>query len=284
MRAKGIHHLPVLDGQGRAVSVLTTSDMTLTACPNRVVLMAGGKGTRMRPLTDSLPKPMLQVAGRPMLQITLERCIESGIRRFTMAVNHLSSVIMDYFGDGSEWGVEIEYIVESEPLGTAGALGQLNVEDGTPIVVMNGDVLSRVDVASIIRFHMEVPGTNATVCGRVHEVHIPYGVLAVSDSSLTAIHEKPYVANLVNAGIYVLNCSVVASLKSGERIDMTQVLSDLVQGGKSVRVFPIHEYWIDAGQPAQFEQAQADWKAADSSALASQRSGAGGANEMVRNT
>lgn len=263
MRRHSIDQLPVVDGAGRLIGLYLRDELLGLAPakhPNPVVLMAVGRGTRLRPLTDHCPKPMLRVAGKPILESVLEQCISSGLGTFYLAVNHLKEQIRDYFGDGSRWGVEIQYIEESIPLGTAGAL-RLLPEQGRqqgPLIVMNGDVLTRLNLAQLLEFHSS-NGAAATLCVRTHEVLIPFGVVEADDLELVGFREKPVLRHQVNAGIYALEPGLLALLPQDQPMDMPSLLMAAHAEGQRVAVCPIHEYWCDIGRPETLQQAHEDW-------------------------
>jgi dTDP-glucose pyrophosphorylase len=260
MRRELLHQVPVLDAGGRVVRLITLEDL-LQPQPrsNWVVLMAGGQGQRLRPLTDSVPKPMLTVGGRPILELMLERCSEAGFGKFFVSVNYLKDRIVEHFGDGSRWGVDVTYLSEERPLGTAGSLGLLKESPSEPIIVMNGDVLSRVDLAGLLRFHQEHLAA-VTVCVREYETRIPFGVVESDGVFMTTYSEKPIMTHHVSAGIYVLAPEVLALVKAGEPMDMPQLLQLAQSRGHRIAVFPIHEYWLDIGNAASLETANGDWR------------------------
>jgi NDP-sugar pyrophosphorylase family protein len=259
MRREVLHQIPVLDPQGRVLRLHLFEDL-LNARPleNWAVLMAGGLGTRLLPFTQNSPKPMLRVAGRPMLEIVLERCLEAGFQRVFISVNHLKEQIIDYFGDGSRWGASIEYLIEVNPLGTAGALALLPTAPSSPLLVANGDVLTRVDFGHLLRFHIEHKAA-ATICVRAHEVQIPYGVVETDGMLMRTIRDKPIFSHYINAGIYVLNPEVVSRVNPGDREDMPALLTKVSSCGSDIAVCPIHEYWLDTGNPEALAQAHGDW-------------------------
>ena len=263
MRRHSIDQLPVIDGDGRLVGLYLLDDLLdepTAGLPNPVVLMAGGRGTRLRPLTDHCPKPMLRVAGKPILESILEQCIASGLNEFHLAVNHLKEQIREHFGDGSRWGVRIQYIEETSPLGTAGALQLLPDEArrGSPLLVMNGDVLTRLNLAQLLEFHAS-HGAAATLCVRSHDVVIPFGVVEAEGVDLVGFREKPVLRHQVNAGIYVLEPSLLDHIPPGEAMDMPSLLLAARAAQQRVAVCPIHEYWCDIGRPETLQQAHEDW-------------------------
>lgn len=263
MRRHSIDQLPVIDGDGHLIGIYLIDDLLdepAAGLPNPVVLMAGGRGTRLRPLTDHCPKPMLRVAGKPILESILEQCIASGLQEFYLAVNHLKEQILDHFGDGSLWGVRIQYIEEDTPLGTAGALQLLPCEArrGIPLLVMNGDVLTRLNLAQLLQFHAS-HGAAATLCVRSHDVVIPFGVVEAEGVELVGFREKPMLRHQVNAGIYVLEPSLLSHIPPGEAMDMPSLLLTARAAHERVAVCPIHEYWCDIGRPETLQQANEDW-------------------------
>ena len=264
MRREKIHQIPVLNENGTATELLLLEELLSPPdCPNAVVIMAGGKGTRLRPFTENCPKPMLLVGEKPMLQILLEQCIESGFKKFYFSVNYLKDQIIDYFQDGSEWGVSIEYLVEDMPLGTAGSLSLLPERLDHPFVVMNGDVLTKLNLNQLLNFHHE-NNAIATLCVREHEVAIPFGVVQAQGSRLVAFEEKPTYRHLVNAGVYAIDYSAVSHLNKSTYVDMPYFLENIKQHGQNISVFPIHEYWLDIGRPETLKQAHQEWSLGDS--------------------
>lgn len=260
MRRELLNQIPVVDDQGRIVRLFLLKDllhsMKLT---NSVVIMAGGEGKRLRPLTEDCPKPMLRVGDKPLLEIILQHCIDSGFSEFYLSVNYLKSQIKDYFGDGARWGVNIRVLEESEPLGTAGALGLLPQRPSEPLLVMNGDVLTRVDFSRLLRFHAEHQSA-ATLCVRDHTTEIPYGVVRTDDVRVLELKEKPVLSHYVNAGIYLLNPEVIDLLPKGRFYDMPELLGQAIQQQHLVTAFPIHEYWLDVGHPETLERALGEWQ------------------------
>jgi NDP-sugar pyrophosphorylase family protein len=221
--------------------------------------MAGGKGERLKHLTSDCPKPMLHVDGTPILEIILEQCIELGFRDFYFSVNYLKEQIKDYFGDGSAWQVNIQYLEEDKPLGTAGALSLLPSMSEHPLLVLNGDVLTRVDYGHLLRFHSEHEAA-ATLCVQEHTTQIPYGVVRMDNGMVQAIEEKPVLSNYVNAGIYLLEPCLLELVPSDQFFDMPQLIEKAVAHPYRVSAFPIHEYWLDVGLPETLERAHGEWK------------------------
>ncbi len=258
IRRKGIRQLPVIDDQG-LIADLYYIDDTVIPLPNSVVFMAGGRGTRLRPHTVNCPKPMIQVGGKPMLEILLEHCIATGLSNFYISVNYLKEQVIDYFQDGSKWGVNINYLIEEEPLGTAGSLALLPKTLSEPFLVMNGDVLTRLNPSHLIEFHQE-HNTLATLCVREHSFTVPFGVVQNDEFRLVAFEEKPTFQYLINAGVYVLNPSILSILSNNKCIDMPSLLQLAQDKGHQVSVCPIHEYWIDVGNPESLKEAHLSWE------------------------
>ena len=248
--------IPAIDDGGRVVRLFSHKGLLRpTRNDNWVFLMAGGYGSRLRPYTDQCPKPMLKVGGKPLLQVILESLLAAGFHKFYISVHYMADKITEFFGDGSQWDAAIHYIEEKTPLGTGGALGLLPTVDNLPLLMMNGDVLTKVDVGQILRFHEE-NGSDLTMCVRDYEFTVPFGVVEASGRHVTGIVEKPAHHFFVNAGIYVLSPHVVSQVGKNIRLDMPDLAQDLIESGRDVSIFPIHEYWLDIGRPDDFLRAQ----------------------------
>ncbi|WP_127717810.1 nucleotidyltransferase family protein [Halobacteriovorax sp. HLS] len=224
-----------------------------------IVIMAGGLGSRLKPLTDLTPKPMLKVGGKPILENIIAGCIDQGFKKFSISVNYKKEIIKDYFGDGAKWDVEIDYLEEDKKLGTAGALSLLSPSIDKPIIVMNGDILTKVDFNKVLNFHTE-NSAQATMCLKEYDFQVPYGVVKMSGIKVSRVDEKPVQKFLVNAGIYVLSTNVLKYIPSDESYNMTNLFDDLKKNNEEVIGFPIHEYWIDIGREKDFERAQSEVK------------------------
>lgn len=250
-----INHLPVVNPDGGIVGLLLRSDLVTTVRPPMAaVIMAGGYGMRLRPLTDRTPKPMLPVGDRPLLELTIARLRAAGVRHVSIATHYLADCITRHFGDGSAFGVEVTYLAEERPLGTAGALRALRETTDT-FVVLNGDVLTGVPFERMLAFHRE-HHADMTVGVRDHTVEVPYGVVDCDDVRVLGVREKPTEHFLVNAGVYVMEPSVPRMLPDDMRIDMPELIQRLLDAGRTVVSFPIVEYWLDIGRPADYERAQ----------------------------
>lgn len=263
MRQKVLRQIPVLDSLGRVQELLLLNELlSPSELPNSVVIMAGGKGTRLRPHTEHCPKPMLLVDDKPMLEILLEQCIESGFRDFYFSVNYLKEQIINYFERGEKWGVSINYLEEDVPLGTAGSLQLLPASIQVPFLVMNGDVLSRLDHLQLLNFHCE-HNALATMCVREHEVNVPFGVVQINGVELAGFVEKPRYVHLVNAGMYIIDPKLLQLLHPNQYTDMPTLLESAQQAGHLVAVCPIHEYWLDVGRPESLQEAHETWQISD---------------------
>lgn len=258
MKQKKIHQIPVLDDDGRVVGIEVLDE--LLAPPSKenwVVLMAGGLGTRLRPLTDAVPKPMIPIGQKPILESILESFIECGFRNFFISVHYKDHVIRNYFADGSRWGVNIRYLAEDERLGTAGALSLLPEKPSAPMFIMNGDLLTKVNFNQLLSFHAEHK-LAATMCVREYDFQVPYGVLSLDGHKIVNIDEKPTQKFFVNAGIYVLEPKAVDLIPKGRFYDMPQLFNDLKSKGQATAAFPIREYWIDIGHLRDLIRANGD--------------------------
>jgi dTDP-glucose pyrophosphorylase len=259
MQAGDYKQIPIVDSARRVVA-LEWLDHLLEPPDreNRVVLMAGGFGRRLLPLTQDSAKPMLNVGGRPILETILRSFTRYGLRRFIMAVHYRADEIMEHFGDGADFGVEIRYVREKEPLGTAGALRELPEPPNEPLLVMNGDILTRVNFDQLLDFHTE-HGSAATLCVRDYDFQVPYGVVEVDEHRLARIDEKPIQRFFVNAGIYVLEPRVLERIPAEGPFDMPQLLERVREAQEVVSVFPIREYWIDVGRHDDLDRAHEDF-------------------------
>ncbi len=258
MRRHSIRHIPIVDARGVLVGIRTLEELiNIPERSNWVVLMAGGEGQRLRPLTEDIPKPMLKVGDKPILETIVQGFADSGFRRFFISVNYKSDLIEAYFGDGRDHDVAITYLREEEPLGTAGSLRLLPERPGEPFIVMNGDILTNVSFPALLDFHAE-KGAAATMCVREFRFQVPYGVVEAERHLLTGIDEKPWHSWFVNAGIYVLEPEVLAHLPARGAYTMPQLFEQVRAGGGACAVFPISEYWLDVGRRADLEQAKQD--------------------------
>jgi dTDP-glucose pyrophosphorylase len=256
MRVLKLKHLPIIDSEGTVIGLCTVDDLLVTRAPrdNWVVLMAGGQGVRLRPLTDSTPKPLLRVGTKPILETIIERFLTQDFRKFYISVNYKREMIREYFGDGSRWDAEIRYLDEDAPLGTAGPLGLLPEVPEHPFIVMNGDLLTDVSFGSMLDFHCDQKAV-ATMGVREYEFQVQFGVVETEAGQITAINEKPVHRFLINGGVYVLNPEVVTSLDGRTVLDMPHLFGSLIEAGKRTVVFPILESWLDIGRHEDLQHA-----------------------------
>ncbi len=260
MRRKVLHHIPLINDLKQVVGLATLDGLTgVLERSNWVVLMAGGLGSRLMPLTENCPKPMLQVGGKPILESILESFSEQGFRQFFLSVNYLAHTVREHFGDGSQWGVNISYLHEDKRLGTAGALSLLPERPSEPLVVMNGDLLTRVRFDNMLNFHVE-HGAAATMAVREYDFQVPYGVVQLNGSFISAIEEKPVQRFFVNAGIYTLSPEVFEHIPNDVFFDMPTLFERMLAAGHPTTAYPLREYWLDIGRIEEFERAQLDWR------------------------
>ena len=259
MRAHSIHQLPVIDSERRVVSIITLDGVLRAARQSTtVVLMAGGLGSRLRPLTDHTPKPLLPIGGRPLLEITIENLARQGFGRFILSVNYRAEMFRAHFGEGQRLGVDIDYLHESERLGTAGALRLLPRQPEAPIIVMNGDILTNLDARRLVDFHKE-RNVAATMCVREYEWHIPYGVVRITaDGHLAGFEEKPRRSEFVNAGIYVLSPPALDLVSGSGVLDMPTLFERVAVTFGPPAVYPLNAYWLDIGHLDDLQRAQDD--------------------------
>jgi dTDP-glucose pyrophosphorylase len=257
MRKHAVLQLPLVDEAGRACELVLFDEQPLDDI--LIVLMAGGEGRRLQPLTADTPKPLLPVGGQPVIETLVRRFEEQGFRRIFLSVNYRAEQFEGHFGDGSAFGVSVSYLHEDEPRGTAGSLSALPPVAG-PIIVMNADVLTSVDFRHLLAFHGE-QRASATMCVREYVLQVPYGVVEIDGQSLRSIAEKPKQSLFVNAGIYVLSPQAVARIPAKGRYDMTTLFEELIADGSRAAVFPLREYWLDIGRMADLERARAEYAA-----------------------
>jgi dTDP-glucose pyrophosphorylase len=255
MRARRIRHVPVIDDERRLVGIHFLETLLGVADkPNAAVIVAGGEGRRLRPLTDRLPKPMVPVAGRPILERIVLHLVGYGVKRIYISVNYMADVITAHFGDGARFGCTISYLRESAPLGTGGPLSLLPGPQAHPLLVMNGDLVTQVDVSRLLRFH-EAQGACATLTARHYQVEIPFGVVTQRDGRLIELAEKPTPHYLINAGIYVLDPGVLALVPPASFFPITGLFEKLLAQGRHVAVYSIEEDWIDVGRREELRRA-----------------------------
>ncbi|MEO1537197.1 MAG: nucleotidyltransferase family protein [Pseudomonadota bacterium] len=259
IRERKLQHVPVLDPAGRLVDLATVQDLFgVTPNDTRIVLMAGGLGTRLRPLTETVPKPMLPVGGKPILEQIIGLFADQGFWRISISVNYRAEMVRDHFGSGEGLGVEIDYVEEEQRMGTAGALSLLKDPPDAPFIVMNGDVLVALQFPELLAFHREKSATGTLVV-REYEQQVPYGVVRSDNGLMTGIEEKPVERYFVNAGIYVLSPAALARLEPGVPLDMPDLLASITADGENVGVYPLRDYWRDIGRIADLEAARSEF-------------------------
>jgi len=258
MNAKQLKSIPILDN-GIVVGLETIHHITQKAkYDNPVFLMAGGFGTRLKPLTDNCPKPLLKVGDKPILETVLLSFIKAGFHQFYISTHYLPEMIREYFGNGNKWGVSINYVHEEQPLGTGGALGLLPKSlPKLPVIMMNGDVLTKVDLEALLAFHND-NNANATMCVREYEYQVPFGVIESEGFNIKSMVEKPTQRFHVNAGIYVVSRKIIEQVNNNEVVDMPTLLERHLTD--NVLMFPFHDYWLDIGRMDDFNRAQVDIK------------------------
>jgi dTDP-glucose pyrophosphorylase len=257
MQARGVTVVPVVDRKGKPLRIVSKDDLLNPQRLNAaVVLMAGGLGSRLKPLTDTVPKPLLPVGGRPLLEITIENLRNQGFSRFYLSVNYRSDMIEEHFGDGSRFGVSIDYLREQERLGTAGALRLLPREPDGPLVVMNGDILTTLD-ARILLAHHRASGAPATICVREHRWQLPYGVVnSDRNGRFKGLEEKPHRSEMISAGIYVLSPEATRLVPGEGAYDMPTLFETCRTRIKPPGIFLLREYWLDIGHLDDLRRAQ----------------------------
>lgn len=249
MVANKIQQIPVVDSTHHVVGLHLWDELTTPASrSNLMVIMAGGLGTRLRPLTENCPKPMLPIAGKPLLEHIIERAKREGFGHFAIATHYLGGVIEDYFGNGERFGVQIDYLREDMPLGTAGALGLLTPLPLAPFIVTNGDVITDVHYGELLDFHIRSSAV-ATMAVRLHEWQHPFGVVETQGIEIIGFEEKPIARTHINAGIYALDPAVLSSLSADLRCDMPTLFAKLKSQSKRIVAYPMHEPWLDVGRP-----------------------------------
>jgi dTDP-glucose pyrophosphorylase len=256
MRARDFSQIPIVDDKGRLVGIhLLHEILGSIERPNWAVVMAGGRGERLRPYTDSLPKPMIKIAGRPILERLVLHLVGYGIKTIFLSIQYLGGIIEEYFGDGSRFGCEIRYLRESRPLGTAGALSLLPEVPRHSIIVANGDLITEFDAGSMLAFH-ERESAQITVCVREYRHTVPFGVVEAVGAEVTCIREKPSMTWLTSAGIYALDPAVIEMVGSDESSTMPDLIGHCLDKGYRVSAYQIQEDWIDVGRPSDLNLAR----------------------------
>lgn len=262
MAKQHIRQVPVVDGMGRVVDIVLQDELPLkigSEEPLGAVIMAGGFGNRLRPLTQETPKPMLPVAGKPLMERMLEQMGSSGIRSVSITTHYLKDKISGYFGDGAARGMDLSYVDEEKPLGTAGALRLMDRPTG-PTLIINGDVLTDLDFRAMYEFHRQ-HGAKMTMAVRDYALTVPYGVVESDGVMVSGVVEKPRHDCFINAGIYILEPEAIDLIPSGNRFDMTDLVDSLLDRGDPVASFPLREYWLDIGSLEDYAKAELDIEA-----------------------
>jgi len=257
LRAQCIHWIPVLDEKGKIRRILDLRNC-LALLPLDAVIMAGGRGQRLSPLTEQVPKPMLKVGGRPLLEANIDRLKRFGIHRVYVSVHYLADQISDYLGDGTERGVRLQYVYEDRPLGTAGALRLIDDFKHPHILVMNADLLTTIDFEAFYLSYIQSDADMA-VATVPYTVSIPFGVLETNDANeVHELREKPNITYFVNAGIYLIKRELLHLIPADERFDATDLIQRVIDRGLKLVSFPILDYWLDVGKPEDYQRAQKD--------------------------
>ncbi|MCB1800872.1 MAG: nucleotidyltransferase family protein [Gammaproteobacteria bacterium] len=259
MHRHSLRHLPILDTQGCVVDLVRYSMPLEPERSTPVVIMAGGLGTRLRPLTELTPKPMIPVGPKPVLETIIENFADQGFVDIYLCLNYKGEIIRAHFGDGRRFGVRITYLQEDRRLGTAGALSLLPQRPREPVIVMNGDLLTKVDFVRLLDFHHQ-QGFVATMAMREHQQQVPYGVLKIGDGYVVnELVEKPVERYYVNAGIYILDPQTLDLVPDQKFYDMPTLFNSLMEQGRKVGGFPLRDYWVDIGRMEDLERASAEF-------------------------
>lgn len=258
-RTKKIHQIPIVDDKGDLIGLEILDELISKEIKtNKVILMVGGLGTRLRPLTENTPKPMLKVGNKPILQTIVEKFAEYGYTNIVMCVNYKSHIIQDYFGDGKDFGVNIDYILEEQRMGTAGALSLLTEKPIEPFFVMNGDLLTNVNFEHLHNYHLS-NDSMGTMCVREYDFQVPYGVVNIENSKILSIEEKPTHKFFVSAGIYMLSPEILEYIPQNQFYDMPTLFEKIISEKQNAISFPLREYWLDIGQIEEYKKANQEY-------------------------
>lgn len=259
MNINKIQQIPIVDSDKKLIKVVTYFELLENKnLSNKVIIMAGGLGKRLRPLTNDIPKPMLKLGDKPILEIIIDGLSKHGLTDIYLSVNYKAEIIKDYFGDGSKFGVSIKYIEEDKKLGTAGALGLMNEIPNESFLVMNSDLLTSVNYTSLFNEHKN-NNSSATMCVKSYNIEIPYGVIGIENNEIISIDEKPKHNFYINTGIYVLEPEVFKYIQDNSFLDMPDLFKKCILGNKKTNSYLLKEYWKDIGQHNDFEEAQVDY-------------------------
>lgn len=258
MRARNVHQVPVLDADRRLCGLHTVDQLISTvARENSVLILAGGRGTRLYPITETIPKPMVTVAGRPILERLVLHLMSHGIRNFHISVNYLAHVIEQHFGDGSRFGCRITYLRESKPLGTGGPLALIDPPPVHPLVVVNGDLVTECDIGRLIEFHV-TGGYEATFGMKTYDIEIPYGVADVDGARLVGLREKPRERVLINAGIYCISPQLLPLVPRDQNFPITDLFAHCIRENRPVGAHLVEAEWLDVGRKDELSRARGD--------------------------
>ena len=256
MKLNHFFHLPIVDGEGRIIGLHVADNLQrIEDRKECVVIMAGGKGKRLLPLTENIPKPMLPIQGMPMLEHIIMKLQREGFRDVRISINYLGNMIKDHFGDGRRFGVDIRYLEENSPLGTAGVLANLKDEEvNYPILVTNGDVITDIKYHDMLNYAL-TKDSDGLMAVRTEEWMNPFAVVESSNNRLVGLVEKPIQRNQVNAGIYCVGKKLIGLLKKGKYCDMPDLFVQGLSNNLDLNIYPLHEYWLDVGRPEDYELA-----------------------------
>jgi len=255
-----VSQLPIIDINGKVIDLfIIDEELIKKQHENHVVLMVGGLGARLKPLTENIPKPMLNVGGQPILKTIVKGFVDNGFTNITMCLGYMSNVIEDYFKDGSDFGANIKYIVEERRMGTAGAISLIKEKIDKPFFVMNGDLITNINYEQMLDFHEE-QNSKATMCVREYDIQVPYGVVNVINEDIVSIEEKPIHSFFINAGIYLLDPECINLIPKDEFYDMPSLFEKMILTDKKTISFPLKEYWLDIGRISDYERANLEYK------------------------
>jgi dTDP-glucose pyrophosphorylase/predicted transcriptional regulator len=256
--SKRIYQIPVIDKNGRVIDIHTRDELAKEKNKSSlVVIMAGGMGIRLRPLTKNIPKPMLKVGSKPILQIIIEQFKNNGFKNFVICVNYKSKIITNYFGDGEKFGVQIEYVHEKSRMGTAGCLSLLKKKPKESFFVINGDVLTNLDFEKMLNYHQE-HNSRATMCIKQYTISLPYGEVLMKNENILSVNEKPKYKIFVNAGVYILDPKCLRLIPK-KFYDMPSLFKKIIAKKEKAISFPLGEYWLDIGQSSDYKKANLEY-------------------------
>lgn len=258
MQKLSLRNLPILDAKGCVVKLVQLELPQEPVRENQIIIMAGGLGTRLHPLTENQPKPLLKIGNKPILETIIQNISQQGFYQFTLCINYHGDKIKNYFQNGQQFDIQINYIEEEKRLGTAGALSLLEQRPTRPFIVMNGDILTKIDLVRLVEFHNQQKNI-LTLCTREYQHQVPYGVIEHDEHKITSIKEKPMHFYNINAGIYILSPDVLNLIPKNKYFDMPQLIEQLLGNQKPVGSFPLTDYWMDIGQMDDFKQAHDEY-------------------------